>query len=145
MRAALLALLMLAGAAGCSQYHYYDIDVALDTNFSQLELSGIQTCHLTVTGADSFSGPITTDKSHPGVCQFTNGRNLGTIEYSSLADSGSLTFKFDVFDDPNPTPNCLTGEGTVTTPVSGTTVTQSLTVVRGAGCACDTQVCTPTP
>jgi hypothetical protein len=139
MRAALLSLLVLAGAAGCSQYHYYDLNVSLDTNFQQIEVSGIQTCKLTVSGADSFSGLITTDKTHPGVCQFT-GHNLGVVEFSSLSDSGTLNFKFDVFDDANASPNCVTGEGTLSVPVGATTVMENLTVARGKGCACNTQI-----
>jgi hypothetical protein len=130
--AALLSMLMLAGAAGCSQYHYYDFDVSVDSTFQQLETSQIQFCHLYVTGAETWDGLISNSSGNQ--CLFS-GHHLGNIEYSSLADSGTLHFKFDVLDGVT-TPKCITGEGTMDISVGATTTTQTFLVNRTAGCVC---------
>jgi hypothetical protein len=131
MRGALFSLVALAlSAFGCSQYHYYDLDTSLDPAFSFTETTSIQRCVLTVSGADSFRGLL------PKLCMGagSGSHHLGTFEYSSLADSGNLTFKLDVYDGEGN--ECLTGEGTKTVPVGPTTLMDTFTVTRTAGCVC---------
>jgi hypothetical protein len=62
---------------------------------------------------------------------------MGIFEYSSLADSGQLTFTMKVYNNMIETDNCLFGQGstTVTLPAPMTTNNVTLTVVQmGTGC-----------
>jgi hypothetical protein len=109
MRRLLPALVLGAvalGAAGCNEYHYYDIRVAYDgAQFNPNNISQVQNCHVFVTGAD------TDDFYLEGNC--TNGAattNIGVFEFATFADSGTLNFMIRTyvgieFD------NCLFGSG----------------------------------
>jgi hypothetical protein len=122
MRRLLPALVLGAvalGAAGCNEYHYYDIRVAYDgAQFNPNMISQVQMCHVFVTGAD------TADFYLEGNC--TNGAattNIGVFEFATFADSGTLncmirTYVGIEFD------NCLFGSGTkAITATSATTTT----------------------
>ena len=138
--ARLLPLLALVAAAGCNEYHYYDINVkfSLDPNnggFSPVgnEVSTIQVCIMDVSGADSDSirmGPFA-----QGLPIGSTGQ-LGIVEFSTFADSGQLTFTMSCYDDTTTTTECKTGVGTKTVTVStATTVTDELIVSKvAAGC-----------
>lgn len=135
MRAALLGLAaLLLSSVGCSQYKYYDFDTSLDPAFSFIAVSEVQYCDLAVTGAESWSGALINEKnSTAGSCHLTS-KHMGIIEYSSLADSGSLTFTINVKD--GPTPDCLIGQGTKTVSIGPGTVSDTFTVMRMTDCAC---------
>jgi len=121
MRLLLPALVLGAvalGAAGCSEYHYYDIRVAYDGSmFNPNNISQVQRCHVFVTGAD------TADFYLEGNC--TNGAattNVGVFEFATFADSGTLNFMIRTyvgveFD------NCLFGTGTKAIPATAATTT----------------------
>jgi hypothetical protein len=138
--ARLLPLLALVAAAGCNEYHYYDINVKFNLDsanggFSPIgnEVTTIQVCIMNVTGADSDSmrmGPFA-----QGLPVSSTGV-LGIVEFSTFADSGQLTFTMSCYDDTTTTNDCKTGEGTKTVNVStATTVNEELIVNRvAAGC-----------
>ena len=144
MRRALFAcLLALAslGGGGCSEYHYYDVEVTFNTNtasggFPLVELGLIQICRVNVTGADSDQFYIMNDENRAPerFCPPANGNSprsrMGIFEYSSHADSGELTFTMDVWDDITESDGCHhVGSGSVTVPVTGTTTTEGISLV----------------
>ena len=138
--ARLMPMLALIAAAGCNEYHYYDINVKfnLDPNnggFSPTgnEVGTIQVCIMNVTGADSDSirmGPFANGLPVPSNGQF------GVVEFATFADSGNLTFTMSCYDDTTTVADCKTGEGTKTLSASSaTTVMDELTVNKVAnGC-----------
>jgi hypothetical protein len=135
-----LGVVALAAAAGCSEFHYYDIDVTFDTATGQFngtnEISTIQRCVMTVTGADSGQIVMGLDQNCPPMTAAGVGTHLGVVEFSTFKDSGSLTFTFDAYDDQTITPNCKTGEGVKTVEAtSQTTNMYALSVEKvAAGC-----------
>ena len=121
-RAQLLAgILGLAalGAAGCKEYKYLDIHVRFDGSvFMVAEVRQVQSCHVTVTGADNDSFDIVEN------CSFESqppGTDIGTFEYSTHAESGSLTFTLEAYNGQTQTPDCLLGRGTKTYMLTGET------------------------
>jgi hypothetical protein len=96
----------------------------------------IEVCHMFVTGAATDDFQL----SDQGVlCKTTNPATLdmGMFEYSTFADSGSLTFTLKLFEYPESNAACQIGVGstTVTIPGSGTRTTGTLTVpFMGPGC-----------
>jgi hypothetical protein len=106
------ALGMGLGAAGCDEYHYYDVRVSFDVaTFPSTLVSEVQFCKVTVSGADSTSFRISN-------CPPTNSvREVGVFTYSSFADSGNLTFKLDAYTSQMERPDCITGTGTTTVKV----------------------------
>lgn len=131
-----LALAVTAlGAAGCDTYHYYDMDLM----FSSAWVNGInsagaaQLCKVSISGADShdFSlnscGIMTNNSNYPDV---------GTFEFATFADSGTLTFTVNAYNGTPPTAACLFGSGTTTMNASST-ITQKGTITiapGGTGC-----------
>jgi hypothetical protein len=142
-RMAALGVLALAaaGAGGCSEFHYYDIDVTFDISTGQFmgtnEISTIQRCVLNVSGADSGQIVMGLEQNCPPMTAAGAGTHLGVVEFSTFKDSGSLTFTFDAYDDQTITPNCKTGSGTKTVQAtSQTTNMYALTVSKVAeGCS----------
>ena len=138
--ARLLPLLALVAAAGCNEYHYYDINVKFNLSPSSggfepagNEVGTLQVCIMTVTGADSDSirmGPFANGLPVP-----SNGQ-LGIVEFSTFADSGNLTFTMSCYDDSTTVPECKAGEGSKTVAAStATTINDELTVNKtGTGC-----------
>jgi hypothetical protein len=132
---ALLALLPLALAAqACSNYSYIDLDIKLGSGFNTVTINQIEVCHMFVTGAatDDF-------QLDAGLCKTTSPAtgDMGMFEYSTFADSGSLTFTLKLFEYPESNAACQIGVGstTVTIPGSGTRTTGTLTVpFMGPGC-----------
>jgi hypothetical protein len=148
MRASMMRLLtlavgmaMLLGGSGCSSYRYFDIDVKLDTTLSANGTSSmIQLCYVFVKNEkggieDDFAltRPNSTDNRCP-----VSGSSVGTFEYSTFKDSGSLTFSVAVYDSAGAADeNCKMGEGSATVPVKETTNVAPLTVMAigsAAGC-----------
>ncbi len=121
MRRLLLVLGLAAaslGAAGCNEYHYYDVRLSYDaTMFSFSDISKVQTCHVYVTGAD------TKDFYLNGDCTNGSGRSdVGTFEFSTYADSGTLDFTIKVYAGFE-LQDCLAGTGTKSIPATATTTT----------------------
>jgi hypothetical protein len=140
MRRLLLALVLAGaslGAAGCSEYHYYDIDVTFDTSSGQFaginEISTIQVMRMLVGGADNADFQIGPNANG---LPLVTGAHLGVFEFSTFADSGQLMFTAMAFDDATSNPACLTGQGTKSVEASSmTTNTVMLTVMKtGVGC-----------
>jgi hypothetical protein len=116
MRRLLLVLGLAAaslGAAGCNEYHYYDIELSYDsTMFSFSDISRVQTCHVYVTGAD------TKDFYLNGNCTNGSGQaKVGVFEFSTYADSGNLDFTIKVYAGFE-LADCLAGTGTKSIPAT---------------------------
>jgi hypothetical protein len=106
----LLALVLLAcGAGACNSYSYYDLTLKLNTNFNITKTGSIEHCRLDISGAASDS--VELDDT---VCRTAFTGDLGTVEYSTFADSGSITFTLRLFQDPESNALCLLGEGATT-------------------------------
>jgi hypothetical protein len=128
-----LALATL-GAAGCKDFHYYDIDVSFAGFNVGSDISTIQYCRVTVSGAESFQFDIMKNCPPAGA-----DPHMGVFEYSSLADSGSLTFEVKVYNGLPIGPTCEFGAGSKVIPITSTiTVNDTLTVNKStavpAGC-----------
>jgi hypothetical protein len=130
----LLALLPLALAAqACSSYSYYDLDLKMGTGFSIATAGSVQFCHMFVTGAatDDFEVP-------PAACKTAGmrGFDIGTIEYSTFADAGNVTFTLKLFQYPESNPACELGEASTTLPAGkGTRTPGTINVpLMGTGC-----------
>jgi hypothetical protein len=87
----LLAVVLGGLTGGCNTYHYYDIDVKFMTPFTESEASVMKLCVVNVSGAES--GTVILD------CPPVKYPVMGTFEYSTFVDSGSLTFTFNGFYD----------------------------------------------
>ncbi len=133
LAAALVVGVAALGAAGCHSYHYYDIDVQYGASFTLTSSGNVQLGLLNVSGADS--GQLDLPMSILAGNQF---RDLGTFEYATFADSGTLTFTVDLYNGSTATTNCLYGTGSTPLAASGdTTQKGTVTVERTAtnGCA----------
>jgi hypothetical protein len=137
MRTGLLTLVLgatLLGAAGCSEYHYFDIMVTLDNTLGGNGVRGsIQRCDITVRKGSS-SGAIQGDSiviSDPATGSLNcplSGTSTGTFEYSTLS-SDAFSFTVAVYNGANTKPNCKIGEGEVTVQNKETTNAGSVTLV----------------
>src|SRR5262245_24944695 len=114
MRAArLLSLGIVAlaavAAAGCNEFHYYDIDVSFNKDlasggFAAGEVEKIQVCVMAVSGADSASMRI--GPNAQGLPMAPGFSHLGIVEFSTFADSGTLTFTMSCYDDTSTVDAC---------------------------------------
>ena len=138
--ARLVPLLALIAAAGCNEYHYYDIDVSFNIASGQFagtnEISTIQRCVMTVSGADSGTIVMGLEQGCPPMTVAGVGTRLGIVEFATFADSGQLTFTFAAYDDRTTVDACKTGQGVKTVNVSSaTTIMETLVVDKIAvGC-----------
>jgi hypothetical protein len=129
----LAALLAAATTAGCAEYKYYDISVRFNTappmNFNgSSDVSTVQTCVVTVTGADSGEYTFGQNQNCPPMSAGGSPlTDMGTFEYSSTADSGQLTFTFRAYVGPA-IQACQVGEGSTSVSVGATTATGMLLV-----------------
>jgi hypothetical protein len=106
----LFALVLLAcGAGACSSYSYYDLDLKFGTGFDIPTINSINTCHLIVSGAANDDIVL-----EPGRCSTETTGEYGKVEYSTFADSGSITFTLNAFLFPESNANCKLGEGSLT-------------------------------
>lgn len=135
--AAMGVVALAAGTAGCSEFHYYDINVSLavgGTNgFSATaaEVTRVQVLVMTVSGADS--GTIYLGPNANGLPLGNTGQ-LGIVEYSTFKDSGTLNFKVEAYDSATSlVPNCKVGEGTTSMQASATTTNSGMLVVNKTG------------
>ena len=134
-KVAALALPLLFGASGCHEYKYVNVPVSFDqASFDDSQIGVIHSCRVTVSGADSDSFNLQncpdTSKSDP--------HDVGTFEFSTFADSGTLKFEVRTYTGLNQTDQCQTGLGSVTVPVtSATTIMAGNLIIAktGPGCA----------
>jgi len=114
----------LAGVAGCgddTQYSYFSVDVALNDMADADFLARIATCGINVEGADTDFSPIPV--CAPGAIR---DRRLGTVEYSTVETTGTVTFKVTVKDVAGMT----LGEGTSNqVPVTSGSLTKATVTV----------------
>jgi len=133
--------LTLLGSTSCSSYHYIVVDVKLDTTLSANGTSStIQLCDVVVKnekGGIEDTFPLAPKNSTDQRCP-VSGSSVGKFEYSTLKDSGSLTFTVAVYDTLNSVnDSCKMGEGSVAVPIKETSNDATLTVMAigtGAGC-----------
>ena len=105
----LLGVVLLAlSTQACSSYSYYDLDLKLGSGFDVVKIGSIQFCHMFVTGSVSDDFEV-----RPEVCKLATTGEIGQVEYSTFADSGSLTFTFKLFQNPQSNPACELGEGAI--------------------------------
>lgn len=129
-----LALVLAGGAlavAGCNTYHYYDIEI--DFGPVGIEEAGVlQLCHLEVSGADTHSAnlPSSANGDSKTVCPVAaNWPTMGTFEFATFADSGSITFDITAFKDTVRSNDNLCTSGSLTlTATSEITKTGNLTM-----------------
>jgi hypothetical protein len=131
--------LALLGAAGCSEYHYFDITVSLDTTLGSNGVrGGIQRCDVTVKndkgGIEDYF-PIPDPKTGSPVCPLSY-QSMGTFEYSTFKSSGSLSFTVGVYDQAMTTDACRIGSGDVSVPISSTTNAGNVTVMANGSDGC---------
>ena len=128
----LLAAAATLASAGCSTYHYYDVDVQWGP--VGIEQAGVvQYCELDVSGADSHSShfPSSTVGDSKTVCPIDrNWPDMGTFEYASFSDSGQLTFKVTGYKSlpANTSSLCVTGTLTMN---ASSEITQKGTLTMG--------------
>ncbi len=139
----ILGALMLGAslATGCKSYHYYDVDVKFASGFTLEQAGMIQFCTLTVTGADSGSFNFPDNNSDGPICPVQkNYPDLGTFEYSTFEDSGTLHFVVSAYNTTSAnSSNCFaagnldaTASGEITTTfASGNGISLSMTT---SGC-----------
>lgn len=124
-----------AAAAGCDSYHYYDMDLMFSTAWTGgINSAGAaQLCKVSITGADSHDFNL----NNCGImANNSNYPDVGTFEFATFADSGTLTFTVNAYNGTPPTDACLFGSGTTMMKASST-VTQMGTITiapGGTGC-----------
>lgn len=124
-------------AAGCNDFHYYDITVTFNTDpatsgFGPNEPASIQMCVFSVSGADSISKPI--GPHTQGLPLPPGGTTLGIIEFSTFADSGTLNFKIEAYDASSTASSaCKVGEGTKSVMASSASTVMDNLVVNKTG------------
>lgn len=109
LRAVPMLAVVLGGlASGCNTYHYYDIDVKFMSPVTATQVSVMKYCVVDVSGAATDEVVL--------VCPPASFPDMGTFEYSTFADSGSITFTFNgYFDRPKSSSNQCTSHGTTLT------------------------------
>jgi hypothetical protein len=135
---ALLPLTLALSLQACGNYTYIDLDLKVGTGFSTVNNARIKTCHMYVTGASNEDFNIVAANSTDGTCPPVNATtsSFGKIDYSTLADSGNVTFTLKLFEGLGQQAGCLLGQGATTVAVDpGKTVIGTVTVpYMGPGC-----------
>jgi hypothetical protein len=132
-RSLLVVAVAVLGAAGCDTYHYYDMDLVLGSSFTTALIGQVQLCKVQVSGADSHEF----DLPACGVSSTrTTAGKIGTFEFATFADSGTLTFTVDAYNGVTPTPNCLYGMGVTNLPASSQVTTMGMITVEVTGTGC---------
>jgi hypothetical protein len=137
---ALLSTLAVAlGAAGCDTYHYYDMDLQFDTstgNFTVATVGEAQLCRILISGADSHELDLPDCALNTGI---SNTTDVGTFEFATFADSGTLTFTVNAYTAITPTAQCLYGMGTTSIQASSTVTQKGKLVIEPDGMGCPQQ------
>ena len=136
-----LALLATSLVMGCNTFHYYDIDVKFQSGFSLADAGMIQFCNAKTSGADSgeldFPNNDTTNPTGPICPVQQNYPDLGTFEFSTFADSGTLHFVVSAYTVASPqSDKCFAAGSTDIQATSQITTTGSITLaMTTSGCA----------
>jgi hypothetical protein len=132
-----LSLLPLALASqGCSTYSYFDLDLKEGAGFDTVTYGRVNSCQVFVTGAVTDSFPLKYEVCHHN----SNTTEIGKIQYSTFADSGSsLTFTLRLFGTET-SDSCEIGHGATTLTVDGGKTVPGTIVVPYSGPPA-TQVC----
>jgi len=136
----LLPMLALLFAAGCNEYHYYDVSVTFNIASGQFagtnEISTIQRCVLTVSGADSATLVTGLQNGCPPMTAAGISTQMGISEFATFKDSGQLTFTLSAYDDSTLVDACKTGQGVKTVEATSASTTEvAITVDKiAAGC-----------
>jgi hypothetical protein len=138
MKRALASLvLLLAAAAGCKDYKYFDMKVSFDaaTGFDSVSIFRVQRCRVTISGADSDTFLLPAGRC-PNMVDKTNPFDAGAFEFSSFATGGTMTFTVDAYTDSNETMACKTGEGVTAVPVNSMMTIMSSVLIKMVGPGC---------
>ena len=135
---------LLLGAslmAGCKSYHYYDVDVKFMSGFTLESAGMIQLCTLNVSGADSgaFRFPDNDTNTGVPVCPVQqNYPDLGTFEFSTFEDSGTLHFVVSAYNmnTTPPTQNNCFAAGSVDIPASSAITTTGMITLSTTTSGC---------
>jgi hypothetical protein len=135
-RMLLVAALPLLAGAGCDTYSYINIDVSLSTTstvpFTRTSAFAIQQCHMVVSGAITDSFDLDSSVCPPPQTTTSNPFEIGTIDYSTFADSGNVTFTLNVFDSVGEKPECQVGTGSTTVAIVSGKVASGVLSVAGS-------------
>jgi hypothetical protein len=142
MRKSFLALALLATSLvmGCNTFHYYDIDVKFAPGFALSDAGMIQFCNAVASGADSSELDFPDNNTNrPGgpICPVQqNYPDLGTFEFSTFADSGTLHLVVSAYSTPSPQSSSCFANGSTDIPAtSEITTTGSITLsMNTSGC-----------
>jgi hypothetical protein len=130
-----LAAVALLGVGGCSTYKYFDIHVSFDPSmYDSASVGNVTRCRVTASGAGSG-----TFYMKPGLCP--NRTNMGdpldagTFEFSTFAESGTITFKVDTYTSVGIDPACISGTGSSPVMVGSPSVIKGEVVIKKTGVA----------
>jgi hypothetical protein len=137
LRKGFLALALLASAlvTGCNTYHYFDIEVDFGPVTSE-QASQLQLCVMLVSGADSNtsdfpSSVVGLSGDEKSICP-TQGNypTMGTFEYSTFTDSGTLNFAVNGYKAVSTSSDnlCTTGSTSVD---ASSAITQTAKITMG--------------
>jgi hypothetical protein len=121
-----LVLLLALSAGGCNSYSYVDLDLQTGAGFSIVTIGDVSNCHVFVTGATTDDFTLST-----AVCHSidTATGEIAKIQYSTFADSGSVTFTLKLFQGGQEVDGCLIGNVAATIPIESGKTTP-LTVLK---------------
>lgn len=137
LRKTFLAFALLASSLvmGCNTYHYFDIEVDFGPVSSE-QASQLQLCVMLVSGADSHTSDFPSNVvgltgDEKSVCP-TQGNypTMGTFEYSTFTDSGSLTFAVNGYGAVSTDSSKLCTTGSTSVNASGD-ITQMAKITMG--------------
>ena len=132
-----------AGMSGCHTYKYVDVTASFDQATIDDSLIGsIDHCKILVTGADS-NGPGFRLAKCPNR-SLADPHVIGTFEYSTFADSGTLNIALRGYAGMVEKPECLVADGTVAVPLTADMVIMTALTAKGTGTANCTSVSPPT-
>jgi hypothetical protein len=129
-----LGLLPLAAMSpACNTYSYFDLDMKVGSGFDTVMIGRILSCHVFVGGATTDDFTLDYAKCHT---INAGTQDIGKIQYSTFADSGSnVIFTLRLFEKVE-SDACELGHGSTTLTVdSGKTVAGTVTAPYiGPGC-----------
>jgi hypothetical protein len=104
-RKLVLSALVLGASlvGGCKSYHYYDVDIKFASGVTLEQAGMLQFCTLIVSGADSGTFDFPDNNSDGPICPVQqNYPDLGTFEYSTFEDTGTLHFVVSGYSTTSP-------------------------------------------
>jgi hypothetical protein len=128
-------LILLLGATGCHTYKYFDVTVRFDAtagNFDSVLVGSLDHCNVVVSGADSGDFPLAKGTC-PNKVPTGDALSGGQFEFSSFADSGTVTFTVDAYKGLTNDPNCKVGEGVAPAPVTGDPTIKVMVDIKKVG------------